>query len=227
MRSLSRSTLSSLSLAVALLASTAAHAVVLTEPVSPTPFADTFLTGTTSALRPELAGTVVADDIQAFSFFGVNGTIQNRVVREDGTGTLDFYWKINVDRDSTGTGVSAFRLGDFGYSFIKDADWRSDGLGTEMPDTARLFNSTSQPNGSLNFIFSDGVEAGESSKFFFLRTNATSFAKTAQFDLLTIGAQNLSPMYSTFAPAVPEPSTYAMLIAGLAVAGVAMRRRQA
>lgn len=226
MRSLSRSTLSSLSLAVALLASTAAHAVALTEPVSPAPFADTFLTGTSSALRPELAGDVIADDIQAFSFQGVNGTIQNRVVRSV-SGNLDFYWKINVDASSTGRGISAFRLIDFGVENIKDADWRVDGLGTEMPDTARLFNATPYPTGAINFLFADGVEANESSKFFFLHTNATSFAKTARFDLLTIGDESLSPVYSTFAPAVPEPSTYAMLIAGLAVAGVAMRRRQA
>lgn len=225
MRTLSRSAFSALSLAIGLLASTASQAVALTEPVSPVPFADTFLTGTTSALRAELAGVVLADDIQAFSFHGVTGTIQNRVVRE-ASGTLDFYWKINVDRDITGTGVSAFRLTDFGYDHIKDADWRIDGLGTEMPDTARLFNSVAYPTGSINYIFSDGVEAGESSKFFFLHTNATSFAKTARYDMLTMGDQSLSPIYSTFAPAVPEPSTYAMLLAGLAVAGVAMRRRQ-
>lgn len=63
MCTLSRSAFSALSLAIGLLASTASQAVALTEPISPVPFADTFLTGTTSALRPELAGVVLADDI--------------------------------------------------------------------------------------------------------------------------------------------------------------------
>jgi len=120
---------SALTLALGFLAHTGAHAVALTEPIA-TPFADTALTGTTVAARPELAGTVLEDVITPFSFSGVSGTVQNRVVRESGTGTLDFSWKINVDPGSASAGVSAFRLIDFGYDNIKDADWRIDGLGS-------------------------------------------------------------------------------------------------
>src|SRR4051812_43791836 len=46
------------------------------------PFADTPLSGTTAAARPELAGTVLTDVDQAFSFDGISGVVQNRVVRE-------------------------------------------------------------------------------------------------------------------------------------------------
>ena len=67
----------------------------------------------------------------------------------------------------------------------------------------------------------------EESRFFFLHTNATAYAKTASFDLLNVGPQALSPAYQTFAPAVPEPETYALFVAGLAVAGLAARRRRA
>lgn len=225
MRHTSRFALSALSVVAGMLGQVSAHAVALTAPVSPAPFADTALTGTTVAARPELAGVVLEDAIQAFSFQGVTGTVQNRVVRE-ASGTLDFYWKVNVDSSATGTGVAAFRLTDFGLANISDADWRIDGLGTIGATTARLFNGASYPTGSVNFLFGDGIRAGESSSFFFLHTNAMAYAKTAQFDLLDVGPQNLSPVYSTFAPAVPEPSSYAMVLAGLAVAGVAMRRRR-
>jgi hypothetical protein len=76
---------------------------------------DTSLGGTTSAARPELAGTVLEDDVQTFSFLGITGTVQNRVVREDVSGTLDFYWRIKVDEGVPGVAapgaISAFRLG--------------------------------------------------------------------------------------------------------------------
>lgn len=226
MRMSSRFALSALTLALGLCAQSAVHAVALTEAVSPASFADTGLPGTTAALRPELGGTVLEDSIQDFSFEGVTGTVQNRVVRT-GAGTLDFSWRINVDPRSTGTGVAAFRLIDFGYEFLKDADWRIDGLGTVAPDAARLFNEATHPTGAINFLFNGGIHAGEESRFFFLHTNATAYAKTASFDLLNVGPQALSPAYQTFAPAVPEPETYALFVAGLAVAGLAARRRRA
>ncbi len=223
--SLNRTAQAVLAMTAALWAASAAHAVALTVPTPEMSFADTALPGTRSADRPELAGTVLADKITPFSFQGITGTVQNRVVKETASGTLDFYWKVDVDSDTSGLGVSALRVTNFGAANLTDADWRKDGLGTVAPDTARLFNSASSPRGSLNFLFDNMVDAGESSRFFFLHTNSTEFAETAKFDLLTGGPQNLSGVYTTYAP-VPEPSTYALGLVGMGVVGLMLRRRR-
>jgi hypothetical protein len=215
-------------LAAALLAlANNASAVALDNSFSGQPFLDTALGGTTSALRPELAGVVLQDVIQPFSFAGISGTVQNRVVRETGTGTLDFYWRILVDPASTGGGIDAFRLGDFGYSYLSDADWRIDGLGSAAPYTARLFNPATHPEGDINFLFEDPpVPPGTvGSRFFFLHTSATNYAQTAFYDLLGGPNQTLSGTFDTFAPAVPEPSSVLLMALGLAALGVAIRRR--
>ena len=209
----------------------AAQAVPLNIPVGATYEADTALPGTTLVANPYLAGTVLADVLTSFSFDGVDGTVQNRVVQETGTGTLDFYWKVNVNSDSTGMPLSALRIGDFGAANITDANWRIDGLGTQAPDTAVVFNDADVPGGFVNFMFNNApIAAGTSSTFFYLHTTATAYAETAEYDLVSgpnETAGNISGLYSTFAP-VPEPSTLALALAGMAlVARVATRRRAA
>lgn len=223
MTTFQRSILSAAALCAGLLMQSGAHAVALNQPVGN--FADTVLPGTTAAARPELAGTVLEDEITAFSVGGVTGTIQNRVVRETASGTLDFYWKINVTGSDTGAGIEAFRLGDFGYSHITDADWRIDGLGSVAPTTGRLFDQPGHPAGNINFLFDTPVLAGQSSNFFFLHTDATAYTKTGTFDLLCAANGCISGPTATFAPsAVPEPASVALTVAGLAMVGALARR---
>lgn len=173
--------------AVLLTVASAAQAVPLNNAFVAESYLDTGLGGTTVAVRPELAGLVVADTVQPFDFgaLGITGSVQSRVVKEDGTGTLDFYWRITVDPNSR-DGVSAFRLDDFGYANLTDADWRIDGLGSAAPYIGRLFNPAGLgANGAINFLFTDPpVQPGDpaentnGSRFFFLHTDALFFAET-------------------------------------------------
>lgn len=181
---------------------------------------DFALNGTTSAAEPQLAGTVLQDLITPFTISGagenLSGTIQNRVVRSV-DGTLDFYWRIIPD---SGTGdINAFRLTGFdGYTL--NANYRTDGLGDIGPDTAKYFGDGT---GSVNFLFSNGGPGSSptgggytTSLFFFLDTNATSYDKSGQFDMLCADTGCISQLYSTFAPsAVPIPAAIWLFGSGL------------
>ena len=183
------------------------------------------LPGTTVAARPELAGVVLVDQLVAFSVTiptdqHITGMIQERVVREFGSGTLDFYWRVFNDSSSLNN-LGFFRLGQF-ITGSYDADWRIDGLGTVNPDNAFLFVS---PSGFVNFEFTAGLAPGEESRFMFLHTDATSYGLTAIMDVATPGTLERSQLFGTFAPGVPDGGSTLML-ASLAMSGLALLRRK-
>ena len=179
--------------------------------------------GTTVDAEPQLAGTVVVDEINAFSASIGNGiytgSVESRVVHSI-DGTYDFCWRIFETgfSGSDGSQLVAFRLADFGNLIGDNGDYRIDGSGAIGPDTAYA------SGGTVSFFFSAGLPAGLASKFFFLDTSATNYTKTAIFDVG--GLNGFSEAFATYAPsALPEPGSWTMMIVGLGLVGTFLRKR--
>jgi len=66
--------------------------------------------------------------------------------------------------------------------------------------------------GSVSSEVDREVGAGQSSYFFFLHTDATSYGDTAFFDLTATGQPGISASFDTYAPAVPEAESYLTLV---------------
>lgn len=210
-------------IATALMSLAASASAVVLSPGVMTP-----LPGTTVALDPQLAGLVLADDVQAFSFVAnggtITGTVQSRVVRSSVDGTLDFYWRVVSDAASVAA-MQSFRVGNF-FTGTYDGDWRIDGSGDTAPMNGLYFNNAL---GNVNFEFGglpgQGLGPGSSSFFMFLDTDATRYAKTAVYDLTNMGQSEISGLYATFAPStVPEPGSIALF--GLAMGSLMLGRRR-
>jgi hypothetical protein len=146
--------------------------------------------GTTLAARPALAGTVIYDNLVGVATTDFNGSIvfygylEDRVVRETATGTLDFYQSLRVDLIPHATPISTQidTVSRSSFSgFATDVDWRSDGLGT--PPISPTQASRSANGKTVTFNFDKPISTGQTSFFYFVKTNATNFDVDGQTTL--------------------------------------------
>lgn len=185
------------------------------------------LFGTTAAARPELAGVVLEDTLRPFTIdlgggLSITGTVQDRVVRSDIDGTLDFYYRITNDATSDGSILFADRTNYSGAT--TDVDWRIDGLGIDAPSFAFRHPSGNE----VTFFFtSTPIGPGADSRFFFIKTGATAYNEGGQGLLAGAGASGYgaSVLFPTFQP-VPVPAALWLFASGI-VGLVVLTRRHA
>ncbi|MDA8362581.1 MAG: hypothetical protein M0Z84_01930 [Gammaproteobacteria bacterium] len=194
------------------------------------------LSGTTAAADPSLAGTVLQDVVSPFTIdlgsgSTLNGYVQDRVVRESGSGTLDFYYRLFNGTDTDGCMLSsdgsigvAQRSGYAGYS--TDVNYRTDGLGSVAPSGA---SRTAGGDGVLFGFLSNPIAPGQTSLFFFVHTQATAYNDLGTGTLIGFNAQGGfgQTQFMTFEPApVPiSPAVWLFASGLLGLLGVAWRSR--
>lgn len=197
---------------------------------------------TTAAAEPDLAGLVLEDRLQPFTINGsdgglATGTIQERVVRSNDTGFLHFYSRVIFDT------IAGFEPG----SYVEWLDFdpaatgnplavgrRSDGLGNATSSNYDLA-ATGQSRFDFNLINLTPANSGFSTQFHYLKSGATNYALNGQlrlsgFEFIGFDANGVnSGWLPTWGPAnaVPEPQSWAMMIAGFGFVGGMMRRRYA
>jgi len=165
------------------------------------------LTGVSLAERPELIGQVIVDLLVPFSSTDPDsgavfqGTVRTQVVREDVSGTLDFYYTVDPHLDEV-------RISGFGH-FLTDIDWRED-LGKGASGGFR-----SADGDLLDLAFNGGGPT-------FVKTDATAFARTGVFVAIPDSGEPPAAA-AVFAP-IPLPPAALAAPAAFAVAAYAGRR---
>jgi len=186
------------------------------------------LPGTTSFAEPDLAGPIIADQLIPFTVvdnatggIALTGTLQDRVVRETLTGHLDFYGRITItDFGNNLAAIDSIGKGSFA-GFNLNANFRTDGLGVQGPNTASRSNDGSEIAWYFESPLRLGALGGASeSLFFFAQTDAQNFdsngsARIVAYSLLNGGIDPTVNLGGIYEPVlIPEPTTLALGMIG-------------
>jgi hypothetical protein len=169
-------------------------------------------TGVSLADRPELAGDVIFEVDQPFAGAAFSGTLTTRIVRETGTGTLDFYYRVSPVLDSYDiTGFNGFNI---------DADFRTDLPDDPGPKGAQGAHRSADGD-TVGFDFVNG--------FLFLQTDATAFDRSGTARLPDNSGDSVATLSNVAVPTqappvVPLPPAIFAGLGGLAMAAGFARR---
>jgi hypothetical protein len=178
-----------------------------------------FLSPVPTETDPQPAATLVAGGSpQAFNGFGFSGVLVSSVYRGNSFGpdALTFTYQLSNDGNSVNAlhrlTVSSFE------NVLTDVSMQTGGIAPTLVD-----RSTTDVVG---FSFLDGLGAGplhpgQASPLLVVETNSLAFAPSSAsvIDGSTAAVVSFAPL-----PAIPEPATIALAVAGLACVVVAGRR---
>lgn len=134
------------------------------------------------AQAPNLAGTVISDRIVPFTArtgpYATSGQIQERVVQENGTQTLDFYYRV-MNSSTSGENVTQLTIQNFGRATVAVA-YRPDSLGT-----LGVLEASRDIAGNSLQIYLQPIPPGGSSHFILLMTDATASNDQGSMGIMT------------------------------------------
>jgi hypothetical protein len=180
-------------------------------------------------------GAISAFDNVSLGRPAFTAQLQSTVVRENGGGTLDFYYQIINDNQFAIDPVETASLTNFS-GFNIDADFRTDQGGVYAPSTALrdAAGGTVVFSWGSGFSFNYSFNADEETNALVIRTDATTFTDsgTMEIQFAGINTAEFPPVpahgvIATYAPlpavgaAVPEPASMGLL--ALAVGALAAR----
>ncbi len=143
----------------------------------------------------------------------------------DGSGTFDIAGLTQIDVDATAAGIQNLQGGPEGFTYIAAGNKAFNDNSLLLSEyqagivSAYAVDANGDPLAPSRRVFLSGLSGAE---------GATIDPVTGDFMFSTFGGGSQVVVVSGFiAPEVPEPSTWALMLAGLAAGGALARRRQA
>lgn len=173
------------------------------------------LTGTTYAARPELGGVVIRDDLVPVDVTDTAGTtvfkgmLQDRVVKENLSGTLDFYQTLRADPGMPNPAFIEFARRISFEGCTTDVDYRTDGLG--VPSLHPVMAQRPAPGAEVSFQFGQNglIDPGTQTLFYFVKTDATQFDVQGKTELAFMSPPGalFTTVLQTAEPIAPQHPT--------------------